>query len=144
MKDNKIDFTKCDLEAYAQEFGDIDSQRSREGDVWMKCLFHEENTPSLHITDKQVFHCHGCGANGGILEFVKRINNINTKEALDIITEKSGQEPIVIESTPKEPVLFTPPQNPEAVYSYNGGFVLKYRLSDNKGYIWAHHNDDQW
>lgn len=143
MKNNdKIDFTKFDLEAYVNEFAQIDAKRSRNGDAWFICPFHDENTASFHVTNKQVYSCHGCGASGGIIDFVKEINKVNTKQALRIISSKSGQESVVLDIEEKEPTEFFAPHSHQAIYSYNGGFVLKYKL--DKGYIWANFKDDKW
>lgn len=36
------------------------------------CLFHQEKTPSLSIDlEKGVFHCFGCGAEGGVKRFAE-------------------------------------------------------------------------
>ncbi|MEK7880172.1 MAG: CHC2 zinc finger domain-containing protein, partial [candidate division NC10 bacterium] len=35
------------------------------------CPFHKERTPSFHInTDKQIFHCFGCGVGGNVFSFL--------------------------------------------------------------------------
>jgi DNA primase len=40
----------------------------------VKCIFHNDDTPSLSVNIKEgVFHCFGCGAKGGIKEFLKRV-----------------------------------------------------------------------
>ena len=56
---NKIDFTKFDLEAYVNEFAQIDTKRSRNGDAWFICPFHDENTAQCHVTNQNVSSCHG-------------------------------------------------------------------------------------
>ena len=58
-KFSKVDFTKFDLDAYVQQFANLDSKRSRENDTWYVCPFHDEDTASFHVTDKQVYYCHG-------------------------------------------------------------------------------------
>lgn len=141
-KNNKIDFKKFDLEAYVSEFATLDSRRSINGDSWFLCPFHDEKTASFHVTDKQVYMCHGCGVSGGIIDFVKEINKINTKQALKIIASKSGQEDVTLNIEKEPPKEFFAPPSYQAVYTYNGGFVLKYRL--DKGYVWANFKDDKW
>ena len=35
------------------------------------CPFHKERTPSFHVnTDKQIYHCFGCGVGGNIFGFL--------------------------------------------------------------------------
>ena len=141
----KIDFTKFDLEAYVDTKAERDENRSRDGDAWYKCCFHEEKTASLRVSEKQVFYCHGCGAGGGILDFVKGVNDIGTKEALQFIAENSGQESIIIEQKEKVPTIFNVPAEDviDTIYSYLGGFVLKYKLKD-KRYLWTYYEDNNW
>ena len=144
-QETKIDFTKFDLEAYVDTKAERDERRSRDGDAWYKCCFHEEKTASLRVSDKQLFYCHGCGAGGGILDFVKRVNDIDTKEAVQFIAEHSGQESVIIEQKEKVPIPFQAPAEDviDAIYSYLDGFVLKYKLKD-KRYLWTHYEDNEW
>ena len=138
---DKIDFKKFDLEAYISEHI-TPSSKSKSGDAWFICPFHDEKTASLHVTDKQIFHCHGCGADGGVLEFVSRFNNISKQQAAKIVLSKLGDEPVTIDYEEKEKKPFHAPYSYEAVYQYNGGLLYKYRLKDR--YIWAHYEDDMW
>lgn len=47
------------------------------------CPLHSENTPSFYVnTEKQSFHCFGCGAGGDVIEFVMKKNGINFMEAV--------------------------------------------------------------
>ena len=145
MSDNKIDYSKFDLEHYVEEFAEKDHSKSKTNEAWFRCCFHEENTASLKVYNKQTWYCHGaCGEGGGILDFVKKINNIDTKDALKIISDRSGQEVVYVE-VDEEKVPFYQPSKFEAVYSYNNGNVLKYRLP-NKMFTWGHYDseDSMW
>ena len=141
MSNNKIDYSKFDLEHYVEEFAEKDHSKSKVNEAWFKCCFHDENTASLKVYNKQTWYCHGgCGEGGGILDFVKKVNNIETKDALKIISERSGQEVVYVEvEEVKEP--FYQPDKYEAMYSYNDGNVLKYRLP-NKMFTWGHYDSD--
>lgn len=41
---------------------------------WACCPFHQERTPSFHVNaEAKVWHCFGCGAGGGVLDWRRRI-----------------------------------------------------------------------
>jgi len=45
----------------------------KKGRYWIgRCPFHEEQTPSFLIKG-EVFRCFGCGATGGMREFLKKV-----------------------------------------------------------------------
>ena len=51
----------------------------------MKCPFHNDKTPSLQIADKgsgAFYKCFGCQAGGDIIDFIKRVENIDFIEAV--------------------------------------------------------------
>jgi DNA primase len=57
------------------------------------CPFHGEKTPSFVVSeDKQIFTCFGCGATGDVIEFTKRINNLDFKDAAYKLAEELGIE----------------------------------------------------
>ena len=42
------------------------------------CPFHNEKTPSFSVNqDKQIYKCFGCGAGGGVINFVMDVDNID-------------------------------------------------------------------
>ena len=55
------------------------------------CPFHKEKSPSFSVSpDKQIFHCFGCGIGGDVITFICKIENVNYKEAIEILAEKAG------------------------------------------------------
>lgn len=55
------------------------------------CPFHKEKTPSFSVsTDKQIFHCFGCGVGGNVIHFISKIENINFKESIEMLADKAG------------------------------------------------------
>ena len=63
------------------------------------CPFHNEKTPSCHVhTDKEFFHCFGCGAGGDVITFVMKYHNLDYWEAVKMLAER-GNVPLP-ETTP--------------------------------------------
>lgn len=55
------------------------------------CPFHKEKTPSFHISvDRGTWHCFGCGLGGDGFSFIEKIENVDFKGALKILSEKAG------------------------------------------------------
>ncbi len=55
------------------------------------CPFHNEKTPSFHVSaDKQLFHCFGCGAGGNLIQFVMRSENLDFTDALKLLADNAG------------------------------------------------------
>ncbi|MCH4103695.1 MAG: CHC2 zinc finger domain-containing protein, partial [Lachnospiraceae bacterium] len=47
------------------------------------CPFHNEKTPSFHVTpSKQLYYCFGCHAGGNVITFLMEYNNMTFVEAL--------------------------------------------------------------
>lgn len=61
------------------------------------CPFHGENSPSFSVsTEKQIFHCFGCGAGGNIFTFLMDIEGYNFVESAKVLAEK-GNVPLDVE-----------------------------------------------
>mgnify|MGYP001558587058 CR=1 FL=1 len=57
------------------------------------CPFHKERTPSFHInTDKQIFHCFGCGVGGNVFSFLMQQERLTFPEAVRQVAEQVGLE----------------------------------------------------
>jgi len=61
-----------------------------------KCPFHADTNPSLHIYDKghsnQHWYCFGCQTGGDAITFIEKIENCEFKEAIEILSKKTGIE----------------------------------------------------
>lgn len=66
----------------------------RQGTNWWGCCpFHHEKTPSLSVSSsKNMFYCFGCHEGGNAITFVKKIENIETIEAIRILCGQVGIE----------------------------------------------------
>lgn len=55
------------------------------------CPFHKEKSPSFSVSpDRQIFHCFGCGVGGNVIHFISKIENLNFKESLEMLAERSN------------------------------------------------------
>lgn len=55
------------------------------------CPFHGEKTPSFMVSsERQTFHCFGCGKGGSVLDFVMEYEHIDFREALEELAELTG------------------------------------------------------
>ncbi|MDP2328235.1 MAG: DNA primase, partial [Dehalococcoidia bacterium] len=59
-----------------------------------RCPFHSERTPSFVVDpERQTWHCFGsCSTGGDVIEFVRRIEGLDFKEALYLCAERAGVE----------------------------------------------------
>ncbi len=58
---------------------------------WACCPFHYEKTPSFAINEyEQYYHCFGCGASGDVIAFVSKYENVDFKEACQIIAKNEN------------------------------------------------------
>jgi len=58
---------------------------------WGCCPFHSEKTPSFTVSsEKQNFHCFGCGKGGDIFTFVQEMEHLDFRETLERLAERAG------------------------------------------------------
>ena len=57
------------------------------------CPFHNEKTPSFTVVeDKGFFHCFGCGTHGDVIAFIRHIDNLTFREAVEHLAGGVGLE----------------------------------------------------
>ena len=67
------------------------------------CPFHNEKTPSFTVNEQKGFyHCFGCGAHGGVFDFVMRAEGMNFRDAVERLAADAGMQ--VPADTPEERV----------------------------------------
>ena len=55
------------------------------------CPFHDERSPSFHVTPARgVWHCFGCGEGGDTIGFVQRVDGLTFPEAVERLAQRSG------------------------------------------------------
>ncbi|MBN2119608.1 MAG: DNA primase [Candidatus Omnitrophica bacterium] len=55
------------------------------------CPFHSEKTPSFFVNpNRQIFHCFGCGAGGGAIQFVMQHEKVGFVEAVEMLAKRLG------------------------------------------------------
>jgi DNA primase len=61
------------------------------------CPFHQEKTPSFHVnSQRQTFHCFGCGVGGSVFRFVMEYEHIDFPAAVHKLAARAGM-PVVEE-----------------------------------------------
>jgi DNA primase len=55
------------------------------------CPFHQEKTPSFGISpSKQLYYCHGCGAGGDAIRFIRELEHLSYVEAVERLAQHAG------------------------------------------------------
>ncbi len=58
-----------------------------------RCPFHDDSSPSFSVSpDKQVYHCFGCGASGGLISFVMEYDKVDFISAIENLASLAGLE----------------------------------------------------
>lgn len=57
------------------------------------CPFHEERSPSFHVTPARgMYYCFGCGEGGDVISFLQKIDHCTFAEAVEKLAAKVGVE----------------------------------------------------
>ena len=55
------------------------------------CPFHDERSPSFHVTPaKGLYHCFGCQAGGDVIDFVMKTDMVTFSEAVEKLAARFG------------------------------------------------------
>lgn len=89
--------------------------RERGGKYWCLCPFHKDTRPNnfnvYRASDGWRYRCFACGEHGDVIDFVATINNISTKDALNMLAGESLPEAgshVPKDIPPDETVLWIP------------------------------------
>jgi DNA primase len=57
------------------------------------CPFHSEKTPSFSVnSQRQIYHCFGCGKGGSVINFIMEIENLSFPDAVQFLARRAGME----------------------------------------------------
>ncbi|MCB6367120.1 DNA primase [Intestinibacillus massiliensis] len=57
------------------------------------CPFHNEKSASFSVApDKQIYHCFGCGAGGGVINFIMRAEGLEFPDAVRFLANQAGMQ----------------------------------------------------
>jgi DNA primase len=57
------------------------------------CPFHDEKSPSFHVTpSKGFFHCFGCQTSGDVISFVMKMDNLSFTETIERLADRIGYQ----------------------------------------------------
>ena len=63
------------------------------GELKGLCPFHDEKSPSFHVTPARgLWHCFGCGEGGDTIGFVRQIEHLSFAEAIEKLAARAGVE----------------------------------------------------
>ncbi len=98
-------FTKESLETLKQRVDIVDVIESyvelKRSGVSYKglCPFHDEKSPSFHVTKGQgFFHCFGCGAHGDVISFLMQHAKLSFSDAVEMLAQRYQVTLEVVES----------------------------------------------
>ena len=102
------------------------------------CPFHNEKSPSLMIsTQKQIWHCFGCGEGGDIFGFVMKYENIEFRDALKLLADKAGVK--LPEYRPKDQNVINKEEQLYKINDFAARFyheiLIKGKLAEPRDYL---------
>ncbi len=75
----------------ADVVGERITLRNTGGSLMGLCPFHEERTPSFHVTPARgLFYCFSCTAGGDVFEFLMKLDHLSFTEAVEQLAARAG------------------------------------------------------
>jgi DNA primase len=66
-------------------------KRAGGGSLKGLCPFHDEKSPSFHVTPSRgLYHCFGCGVGGDVIGFIQQIDHLSFAEAVELLAGRAG------------------------------------------------------
>ncbi|MGY1631167.1 DNA primase [Geodermatophilus sp. SYSU D01186] len=68
-------------------------KRAGGGSLKGLCPFHDEKSPSFHVTPSRgLYHCFGCGVGGDVIRFVQEVDHLSFTEAVELLAGRANVE----------------------------------------------------
>ena len=68
------------------------------------CPFHDEKSPSFHVTpSKNYYHCFGCGVGGDVIDFMMKTDHLSFTETIERLASQIGYTLRYEEGGPAQP-----------------------------------------
>jgi DNA primase len=93
----------------------LDLRRAGVNSYFGCCPFHDERTPSFHISpDEKLYHCFGCSESGDPFDFVMHTEGLDFKGALEFLADRFG---VALQTEEEDPAAAAARQRRERLYS---------------------------
>lgn len=70
----------------------LELREGSNGQYQCRCPFHDDEQPSMSVSDTGVYHCFGCGAKGNTINFLCEVEGLSFAEAVEKLAEMGGVE----------------------------------------------------
>src|SRR5215218_3531517 len=68
-------------------------KRAGGGSLKGLCPFHDEKSPSFHVTPaRNLYHCFGCGMGGDVISFIQQMDHLSFTEAVERLAGRANVE----------------------------------------------------
>ncbi len=116
--------------------GDFVSLKRRGTSMIGLCPFHNEKTPSFHVSaGKGIFKCFGCGKGGDSVRFIMEHEKATYPEALRYLANKYSIEIAEVENTPEEQAVNDRRESLYIVSAWAAKFFQQQMLETEEGKI---------
>ena len=93
----------------------VELRRAGANSYFGNCPFHDERTPSLHVSpDEKLYHCFGCSESGDPFDFVMATEGLDFKAALESLAGRFGVE---LQTEVEDPAAAAARQRRERLYA---------------------------
>lgn len=114
--------------------GDFVSLKKRGTSMIGLCPFHNEKTPSFHVSvGKGIYKCFGCGKGGDSVRFIMDHEKATYPEALRYLANKYGIEIAEVENTPEEQAINDRRESLYIVSSWAAKFFQEQMFETDEG-----------
>ncbi len=114
--------------------GDFVSLKRRGTSMIGLCPFHNEKTPSFHVSvGKGIFKCFGCGKGGDSVRFIMEHEKATYPEALRYLANKYSIEIAEVENTPEEQAVNDRRESLYIVSAWAAKFFQEQMLETDEG-----------